>query len=148
MARPRALTPEQEQRVIELSAHYSNRQIVQLLTEEGVAVSIGPIARLLSTERKERAEVTREVARESLRQHVLSDLDILQASRDQLNNWRQNLDEGGVPLDPPLRIGERLLIIDRLRNIIAERLKAGGVIDGENTIRIAFVDPDEPDERP
>lgn len=147
LARPRALTAEQEDRVLDLSPHHTNRQIAEIMADEGVSVSASTIARLLAGVRKERAETSREVVRERLREHVLSDLDILQVTRDQLNCWRRNLQEDGkTPIDPPLRIGERLLIIDRLRGVIAERLKAGGVTEDDKTIRIQVVDPDEDEE--
>ena len=114
------------QRIQDLSANHSNRQIAAILTDEGTPVSYATVSRVLQEERKERSAVSRKIVTEHIQRTVPTDLLILEQTRDQLNRWRLNCDDDGEPMDPPLRISERLLVIDRLNSTIGQRLKHSG----------------------
>ncbi len=113
-------------RIIELGPSHSNRQIAAILAEEGENVSPSTVGRILNEERVERARVSREIVNEHIQRTVSTDLEILEEMRDQLNNWRQGLDDDGKPLVPKPRMTQRLPVMDRLNRVIDTRLKYSG----------------------
>lgn len=112
------ITPEIAQLIMSWAPTMSNRQIAQRLGEEaGLTISHVAVSKFIKEQRKERAETTKAVVQDYIRITVPTDLEILQEMRDQLNAWRK---------DENLRISERLMVIDRLRQVIDTRLKFSG----------------------
>lgn len=103
--------------IIALSATHSIRQIESVLDSQGIKISRSTIGNIVKENRSERAGMTKEVVQEHIVKTVMTDLDILEDMRNQLNEYRQSGN---------LRISEKLMCIDRLNKVIDTRLKYSG----------------------
>ena len=109
--------------IMGLSATHSIRQIQTVLDSQGIKLSSATIGNLIKANRDERAGMTKEVVFEHIKKTVVTDLEILEEMRNQLNNYRSN---------PELKISEQLQCIDRLNKVIDTRLKYSGASDPDN----------------
>jgi len=114
------LTAEIVTIIMGLAATHSNRQIADILSSQGVQLSHVTIGKLIKEQRSERAASTKEAVNEHIKKTVLTDLEILQSMRDQLDELRQS---------PNLKIGQQLLCMDRLNRVIDTRLKYSGAAE-------------------
>ena len=118
MARSLKITSKVGEEILRLSTEYSQRQIAEKLREKhGVQLSHTAIAKFIKAQRWERSAQTKAIVREHLRISVPTDLEILQETRDQLNELRKS---------GTLDVVEQLRVIDRLNDIIQTRLKFSG----------------------
>ena len=106
--------------IMGLSATHSIRQIQTVLDSQGIKLSSATIGNLIKANRDERAGMTQEVVFEHIKKTVVTDLDILEDMRNQLNEYRAN---------PDLKVSEKLQCIDRLNKVIDTRLKYSGAGD-------------------
>lgn len=121
------ITTEIGQLIMQLAPSQSYREIARSVKQQvGIDLSHQAVAKFVSEQRQERAEVTKAVVETHIRTTLPTDLEILQNMRDQLNNWRCGLDEEGRPLAIKPRLTERLMIVDRLCRVIDTRLKYSG----------------------
>lgn len=126
MAAASKITPQLIAQIMGLSALHSNRQIEAILSEQGIKLSNVSIAKIVKEHRRDRSGQTKEAVQVQIVKTVMTDLDILEDMRNQLNDYRK---------DPNLRVSEKLMCMDRLNKVIDTRLKYSGA--GE---------PDEKDE--
>lgn len=145
MGRPTKLDSAAKKRILELAPNHSLSEIAEALAAEGIEVGRSTVSRFLKAEWKGRAEETRGIVQDKLRAGVTTDLDVLERMRNTLDNWWQGLNTDGTEMRPPPRVSERLMVIDRLTTILDKRLKYSGADpgDGDKTLRIEFVDPDD-----
>ena len=120
MAAKSKITPELMAQIMGLSALHSTRQVSAILNEQGIKLSNVSIAKIVNEHRRERAGNTKEAVQEQIIKTVMTDLEILEDMRNQLNDFRRS---------PELRISEKLLCIDRLNKVIDTRLKYSGAGD-------------------
>lgn len=120
--------------IMGLSATHSIRQIQTVLDSQGIKLSSATIGNLIKANRDERAGMTKEVVFEHIKKTVVTDLDILEEMRNQLNNYRSN---------PELKISEQLQCIDRLNKVIDTRLKYSGAANPETKADAAELSDDE-----
>ena len=120
--------------IMGLSATHSIRQIQTVLDSQGIKLSSATIGNLIKANRDERAGMTKEVVFEHIKKTVVTDLDILEEMRNQLNNYRSN---------PELKISEQLQCIDRLNKVIDTRLKYSGAANPETKADAAELSDEE-----
>ena len=107
------------------------REIAKRLEQEkGLKMAHTSVNKWLKAVRTERAEDTKALVQENIKGTVPRDLEILTETRDQLNNYRQGMDEDGNPIQ--IKISERLMCIDRLNKVIDTRLKYSGAEEKED----------------
>jgi hypothetical protein len=106
--------------IMGLSATHSIRQIQTILDSQGIKLSSATIGNLVKSNRDERAGMTKEVVTEHIKKTVTTDLEILEDMRNQLNDLRNS---------PDLKVGQKLMCIDRLNKVIDTRLKFSGAGD-------------------
>ena len=132
------ITDEIASIIMGLSATQSNREIEATLASQGIKLSRTAVGNFIKANRKERSEQTREVVNEHIKKTVITDLDILEDMRNQLDRYRK---------DPELRISQKLQCIDRLNKVIDTRLKYSGAGEPDESkstnITVNLFDPEQ-----
>lgn len=127
------------ERVLAMAAEgRSSREIVSILAADGVSVSQPSVIRFLTAVRRERAAVAKAAVAEHLKDAIPADLEILRRLRDTLIAWW---------CSPDLRIGERLLVMDRLLKVIDTRLKYSGAEQNDQQIIVKWISDDDDSEQ-
>lgn len=124
--------------IVGLSATQSNRQIETTLSTQGIKLSNVTIGKIVKENRADRAAATKEVVFEHIKKTVVTDLDILEEMRNQLNDYRTS---------EKLKISEQLQCIDRLNKVIDTRLKYSGAGEPDKTEALDELSDEELDEK-
>jgi len=138
MAAASKITPQLIAQIMGLSALHSNRQIEAILSEQGIKLSNVSIAKIVKEHRRDRSGQTKEAVQVQIVKTVMTDLDILEDMRTQLNEYRKS---------PNLRISEQLQCIDRLNKVIDTRLKYSGAGEPDKTEALDELSDEELDEK-
>ena len=123
--------------VAELLDRHTNAQITEILTRDhGLKISWRAVENYTARLRAERGRQTRAAVQAAIAPTVTTDIATLDTAIRKLREWFA---------DESLRRSERLLVVRELRQVIDTKLKYSGAdpADGDKTMQIAFVDPDD-----